>query len=136
MRSRLLILLPLLACAIPCIAQTAIKVTPCELIASPEKYAGKVVQVRARVDLAFEDFSLAQPGCEDKSPGVWLMYGGDEPTPTASTWNDHDRKPGADPASSKRECYLYSDSPIGQAHGPRRLLERRVDAFYGRTRGP
>jgi len=95
MRSRLLILLPLFACAIPCIAQTAIKVTPCELIASPEKYAGKVVQVRARVDLAFEDFSLAQPGCEDKSPGVWLIYGGDEPTPTASTWNDVSRKPGS-----------------------------------------
>lgn len=76
-------------------AQEPIRVTPCDLVNTPEKYSGKVVQVNARVYLAFEDFSLAQPGCEDQSPGVWLMYGGDEPTPTASTWNDHDRKPGS-----------------------------------------
>jgi hypothetical protein len=94
MRYRLL-LPTLLACAIPCIAQTAIQATPCELIASPDKYAGKVVEVRAPVNLAFEDFSLAQEGCEDAYPGVWLMYGGDEPTPTASTVNDLSREPGS-----------------------------------------
>ena len=87
--------LSFLACVAFCRAQEPVSVTPCDLVNSPQQYAGKVVQVRARISLAFEDFSLAQPGCEDKVPGVWLMYGGDENTPTASTWNDHDRKPGS-----------------------------------------
>jgi len=94
MRSRLLIV-PLYACATISIAQTAIRVTPCELIASPEKYAGKVVEVRARINLAFENFSIAQEGCEDAHPGVWLIYGGDEPTPTSSTVNDLSRESGS-----------------------------------------
>jgi hypothetical protein len=78
-----------------CRAQDLIKVTPCDLVTAPEKYSGKVVQVTGRVNLAFEDFSLAQPGCEDVYPGAWLIYGGDEPTPTASTVNDLSRKPGS-----------------------------------------
>src|SRR5580658_9835798 len=78
-----------------CRAQEPIKVTPCDLVTTPEKYSGKVVEVTARVYLAFEDFSLAQPGCEDPYPGVWLIYGGDEPTPTASTVNDLSRKSGS-----------------------------------------
>ena len=78
-----------------CWAQEPIRVAPCDLITAPEKYSGKVVQVTARVYLAFEDFSLAQPGCEEAYPGVWLIYGGDEPTPTSSTVNDRSRKPGS-----------------------------------------
>jgi hypothetical protein len=96
MRCRLLIaLLSFFASAVPCIAQTAIPVTPCDLVTSPQKYAGKVVEVRGSISLSFENFSLAHPECADKDPGVWLMYGGDEDTPTTSTVNDHDRKPGS-----------------------------------------
>jgi len=76
-------------------AQAPMQVTACDLVNSPQKYAGKVIEVRARVDLAFEDFSLAQNGCEDAYPGVWLVYGGDVPTPTPSTVNDLERKPGS-----------------------------------------
>ena len=57
-----------------CSAQEPIKVTPCDLVTTPEKYSGKFVQVTGRVYLAFEDFSLAQPGCEDAYPGVWLDW--------------------------------------------------------------
>jgi hypothetical protein len=78
-----------------CCAQEPINVTVCDLITAPEKYSGKVIRVSSRVNLAFEDFSLAQPGCEDANPGVWLIYGGDAPTPTASTVNDLSRKPGS-----------------------------------------
>jgi hypothetical protein len=78
-----------------CSAQEPIKVTPCDLVTTPEKYSGKFVQVTGRVYLAFEDFSLAQPGCEDAYPGVWLVYGGDAPTPTKSTVNDNFREPGS-----------------------------------------
>jgi hypothetical protein len=69
-------------------------VTVCELVKNPAAYNHKLVEVTAPIDLAFEDFSLGQPGCEEAYPGVWLMYGGDEPTPTASTWNDTERKKG------------------------------------------
>ena len=69
-------------------------VTVCDLVKNPAAYNHKLVEVTAPIDLAFEDFSLGQPGCEANYPGVWLMYGGDEPTPTASTMNDLERKKG------------------------------------------
>jgi len=104
-----------------CVAQAPITVTPCDLVNSPQMYSGKVVEVRARVSLAFEDFSLAQPGCEDKSPGVWLMYGGDEPTPTASTVNDLSRKPGS--------VVKVNGIPIPLAHDAALdLFRQRLDA--------
>jgi hypothetical protein len=113
MRSRpLTFLLLLFACTIACRAQAAIHVTSCELIASPEKYSGKVVQVRARVNLVFEDFSLAQEGCEDAYPGVWLVYGGDEPTPTSSTVNDLSRKPGSVLKVNGRPIPLVHDDAL------------------------
>jgi hypothetical protein len=92
---RLLVAVSLALIPALCRAQEPLKVTPCDLVTTPEKYSGKVVEVTARVYLAFEDFSLAQPGCEDAYPGVWLVYGGDEPTPTASTVNDLSRKSGS-----------------------------------------
>jgi len=93
-------------------AQAPVHVTPCDLVNSPQQYAGKVVQVRARISLAFEDFSLAQPGCEDKYPGVWLMYGGDEPTPTSSTVNDLSRKPGSVLKVNGRPIPLVHDAAL------------------------
>jgi len=69
-------------------------VTVCDLVKNPAAYNHKLVEVTAPIELAFENFSLGQPGCEEAYPHVWLMYGGDEPTPTASTWNDTERKKG------------------------------------------
>ncbi|MGA2085628.1 MAG: hypothetical protein ABSG60_08930 [Terracidiphilus sp.] len=74
--------------------ENPLAVTVCDLVKNPAAYNHKLVEVTAPIELAFEDFSLGQPGCEDIYPGVWLMYGGDEPTPTASTWNDTERKKG------------------------------------------
>ena len=96
--------------------------TPCDLVTSADKYAGKVVEVRARVNLAFEDFSLAQPGCEDKYPGVWLIYGGDEPTPTMSTVNDQARKPGSVLKVNGQPIPLVHDAALD-------LFRRRLDTI-------
>jgi hypothetical protein len=105
-----------------CRMQEPIRVTPCDLVNAPERYSGKVVQVHARVNLAFEDFSLAQTGCEDKFPWVWIMYGGDEPTPTASTVNDHSRKPNS--------VVKVNGRPIPQVHdAPLTLFKQRLDAI-------
>jgi len=123
MRFRLFaVLLSLSACSIACKAQTAIQLTPCELIASPEKFSGKVVEVRAGVSLAFEDFSLAQQGCQDAYPGVWLIYGGDEPTPTASTVNDLSRKPGSVLKVNGQSIPLVHDDAL-------ELFRDRLDAI-------
>ena len=101
-----------LACASSSRAQLPIPVTPCDLVDSPAEYSGKVVAVRAPVNLAFEDFSLAQDGCEDAYPGVWLVYGGDEPTPTASTVNDLSRKPGSVLKVNGRPIPLIHDAAL------------------------
>jgi hypothetical protein len=101
-----------LACVSSCGAQPPIPVTPCDLVNSPAEYTGKVVAVRAHVNLAFEDFSLAQGGCEDAYPGVWLVYGGDEPTPTASTVNDLSRKPGSVLKVNGRPIPLVHDEAL------------------------
>ena len=115
-------LLSFSACTIACGAQEAIHVTTCELIASPERFSGKVVEVRARVILAFEDFSLAQKDCEDAYPGVWLIYGGDEPTPTASTVNDLSRKRGSELKVNGRLIPLVHDDFL-------ELFRDRLDAI-------
>jgi hypothetical protein len=85
----LLLLVPICA-----LAQGPTKVSPCDLVQQPEKYTRQWVEVRGTVDLAFEDFSLRTVDCGEKLQGIWLAYGGDEPTPTPSTANDNERTPG------------------------------------------
>lgn len=107
--------------AFVCLAQEPIKVTPCDLVTIPERYAGKLVEVRGRVDLAFENFTLAQPGCEGKYPRIWLMFGGDEPTPIASTVNDNERRPGSMMKVQGQPIPLIHDAALD-------LFNRRLNA--------
>src|SRR5579864_5567147 len=81
----LLLLVPICAGA-----QSPTKVALCDLVRQPEKFTRQWVEV----DLAFENFSLRTVDCGEKLQGIWLAYGGDEPTPTASTVNDNERRPG------------------------------------------
>jgi hypothetical protein len=76
------------------LGQTPVKVKLCDLVRDPEKYTRQWVEVRGTVDLAFEDFSLHTGDCGPEQRGIWLAYGGDQPTPTPSTANDTVRKPG------------------------------------------
>lgn len=76
------------------LGQTPLKVKLCDLVREPEKYTRQWVEVTGTVDLAFEDFSLRTGDCGEKHRGIWLAYGGDEPTPTTSSVNDRARKPG------------------------------------------
>ena len=76
-------------------AQSAEKVSLCDLVTDPQKYSSHWVEVRGTVNQFFEDFSLETRDCGDDLRGIWLAYGGDENTPVASTINDHDRKPGS-----------------------------------------
>lgn len=76
------------------LGQTPVKIKLCELVRNPEKYTRQWVEVTGTVDLAFENFSLRTQDCGQERRGIWLAYGGDEPTPTPSTANDTVRKPG------------------------------------------
>lgn len=74
-------------------------VSLCELLKSPGKFDKQTIQLRGRVHLAFEDFTLRPAACPDKLPAIWLTFGGDVPMPTMSTANDTVRRQGSAPAA-------------------------------------
>jgi hypothetical protein len=115
----------LLLLVVAAAAQEPINVQPCDLVLEPQNYDGKVVRVRGRVHLAFEDFSLDTPGCAEDHFGVWLVFGGDEPTPTTSTVNDTERTPGSVLKLEGREVPLQRDASL-------ELFRRRLIASRSR----
>lgn len=57
-------------------ADLPIQTTVCEVLSSPALFNGKVITVRAPVQIAFEDFRLSAPDCTDKKIDyLWLEYG-------------------------------------------------------------
>lgn len=76
--------------------ETPADVTPCQLASDPPKYNQKLVRVRSRVTLGFEDFSLYPADCPDARFQVWLAFGGDVETPTIYCCGSHARRPGRD----------------------------------------
>ena len=67
----------------------------CEVLKSPKLWDGKQITIHGSVTLEFENFSIYDAKC-DTWPIIWLMFGGDVPTPTKSTWNDTERPAGKD----------------------------------------
>src|ERR1051325_5542559 len=63
-----------------------VKTNICELVRSPTAFNGRLVTIRAPVQIAFENFGLSAAGCADKNLDyVWLEYGsGPKRQPT--TW--------------------------------------------------
>jgi len=50
--------------------------TVCEIMKDPQRFQGKLVSVRNRVQIAFEDFELSAVPCVDRQiDGIWLEYG-------------------------------------------------------------
>jgi hypothetical protein len=92
-------------------AQAPLKVTPCQLVADPARYHQQTIQVRGRVSLGFENFTL-DADCGKLGRGIWLAYGGDEPTPTKSTVNDEARTPGSAPKVNGKRILLRRDSSL------------------------
>jgi hypothetical protein len=115
------IIFVLLLLAPTCHAQTPVEVSPCDLVQHPQTYDNKLIQIRDRVSIAFEDFSLETTGCGEKFRSVWLAYGGDEPTPTMSTVNDQSRAPGSVVKVHGRSISLVHDDSL-------ELFKRRLSA--------
>jgi hypothetical protein len=67
-------------------ADEPIKTTVCQLVKAPEIFKGKMLSIRGRVFIAFEDFRLDARQCAGNKLGdVWLEYGrGPKRQPT--TW--------------------------------------------------
>jgi hypothetical protein len=95
-------------------AQSIQFVSPCDLVHDPAKFANQLVSVRATVLIAFEDFTLETPGCGDgkEDHPIWLMYGGDEPTPVPSTVNHTSRPVGMVLKIDGRRISLTHDASL------------------------
>jgi len=108
--------------ALATLAQAPIPASVCELAKSPVKYANQVVEVRGKVSLGFENFTLRDSDCAEKDRSVWLAYGGDEPTPTTSTVNDQARPAGSVVKVNGRAVLLQRDESL-------ELFKRRLAAL-------
>jgi hypothetical protein len=74
-------------------ADAPIKTTVCELAKEPSSYKGKIVTVRGRVLIDFEDFELSTDSCDGRNIGrLWLEYG-NGPKRQPTTWCCGDMTP-------------------------------------------
>ena len=76
-------------------AQNPVPVKTCDLAKSPKEFDGKQVSVRGKLNVFFEDFTLATTECGTKQ-SVWLAFGGDVPGVVPSMTNDNFRRAGSD----------------------------------------
>jgi hypothetical protein len=62
------------------------RVGVCDIVKEPERFNGRMITVRGRVSIAFENFELSAAQCAPKGlDGIWLEYGrGPKMQPT--TW--------------------------------------------------
>jgi hypothetical protein len=107
-------------------AQTYLEVSPCGLVEHPEMYNGRNVRVRGRASIGFENFTLSTESCDGQFRGIWLIFGGDEPTPTMSTVNDQERGAGAILTVRRKRVPLKRDSSLELF--TRRLIAQRARA--------
>ncbi len=56
-------------------AANVTEATVCQILSDPMAYNGKMVRVRGRVQLAYQDFELSAKECDPEKAGVWLEYG-------------------------------------------------------------
>jgi hypothetical protein len=115
------------------LAQMPIIAKPCDLLQDPAKFTNQIVQVRATVSIAFESFTLKALGCDEEKDArpIWLVYGGDEPTPIASTVNDNSRPAGMVLKVDGRPITLHRDAAL-DLFVRRLAAERTTDVTGGK----
>src|SRR6266404_6871741 len=76
MRSANAILIVALACRIASAGDSVTDAAVCQIASHPLDYAGKLVRVRGRILIAFEQFELSSSECKPSIPDIiWLEYG-------------------------------------------------------------
>ena len=48
--------------------------TVCEVLANPQSFDGKVVQIKGKVIAGFEEFSISASDCKQTVNAIWLAY--------------------------------------------------------------
>lgn len=112
MRCKLLFIILVLVPAIGW-TQTPVQVALCDLVKNPQQYSRQWVEVRGQVELGFENFSLNARNCGEPHRGIWLAYGGDQPTSISL--------PGPVPTLPRPHVTLVHDANLN-------LFKRRLDA--------
>lgn len=80
-------------------------VTPCQLVAHPEKYNEGMVMVEGILTYSSQDFSLHSAECGDQHGQIWLEFGGDVGDPTSAA----KRQPGTNVKVEGGEISLTRD---------------------------
>jgi hypothetical protein len=87
----------------------------CDLLANPQAFDGQWLQVRGRISLGSEDFTLGEPGCDKPlARAIWLEYGGDEETPTKFCCGDHSRRKEQDIVVRGQTIPLVRDASMAE----------------------
>ncbi|MFY9562499.1 MAG: hypothetical protein WAQ52_19880 [Terriglobales bacterium] len=85
----------------------------CDLLSNPQAFDSQWIQVHGHISVAFEDFSLREPGCDKPlTRNIWLAYGGDEATPTTYCCEDPSRAKGKDISVRGQSVPLIRDAPM------------------------
>jgi hypothetical protein len=84
-------------------------------VMNPQLYSGKVVMVRGKVSLEFENFTIYNEPCY-APPEVWLMFGGGVATPTTSMWGDTTRPKGKNVKFTGMEHPLDKDRAFDDSY--------------------
>jgi hypothetical protein len=117
-------------------SMSPVAVSLCDLLKDPKAYDGKQIQIRGKINLEFENFSIYDVDC-NTWPGVWLLYGGDVSTPTKSTVNDNHRTPGRNVKVNGIEYDLVKDVKLEEfskaitANNKRRPIYRVTATLIG-----
>jgi hypothetical protein len=74
-------------------AEDPVLATPCELLADPPTYDGKLVTVRSAITVGFENSGF-DVKCQNTEWGsIWVTFAGDVEMPVVFCCGDHSRKP-------------------------------------------
>jgi hypothetical protein len=89
-------------------SEVPVKVSLCEIKAHPENFLHKLVEFTATASHGFEDSMVEDSSCpwSDKSPGVWMEYGGKRSTATMYCC-------GVAPKPDRDETLVVDGLPIG-----------------------
>jgi hypothetical protein len=102
----------------------------CDLLTNPQAFDGQWIQVRGRISVAFEEFSLRESDCDRPLTRlIWLAYGGDEESPVTYCCGDHTRPKGKDISIRGRTVPLLRNAAMEDFVG--KVAARRKQRVNG-----
>jgi hypothetical protein len=56
------------------LAGQVVDATPCDILANPQSFDGKIVRLKGTVIAGFEEFAIQASGCKQPADAIWLSY--------------------------------------------------------------